>query len=65
MTFIVFTDSECQDSWKGTGGQVSPGLSYEIAVTPWLGLWLSEGLTGAGEPTSKVVRSLPRLACWW
>lgn len=40
MTFIVFTDSECQDFWKGSSGQVSLGMSYETVIRYKLGLLL-------------------------
>lgn len=40
MTFVVFTDSECQDFWKGSSVQVSLGMSYEILIRYKLGLLL-------------------------
>ena len=32
MMFIVFTDSEGQDVWKGSAGEVGRGMSYEIVI---------------------------------
>ena len=40
MTLIVFTDSECQDFWKRSSGQVSLGMSYETIIRYKLGLLL-------------------------
>lgn len=49
--------SASQKFWKSLAEQFSPGISQGVAFMFSLGLLSSDGLTGAGISTSKIVLS--------